>query len=102
MGDLGGEEGTSDLGAMSENEPEPNNSQNLMENTPNKKSKALINEHLNKMVDEYMHGVLGIESNKVCKVENLNGKFINSEFKNAINELEKFSENKTELDNLLD
>ena len=107
MGDLGGEEGESDLADMGEDlgggEP-TEGSEPLMEKKVPRKKKKVINERLNRMLDAYAEKVLNIEEVPETTRPSITNKAftINEELNTSIKELEKLSENKTELDKLLD
>ena len=97
MGDLGGEEGATDLDNLDTDTTQP------MESVNRRDSKLLINERLNRMLDNYIEKVLHRESVLSVQPSGLNDNFITNEgFRDTINELQKFSEKTTELDNLLD
>ena len=97
MGDLGGEEGATDLDNLDTGTTQP------MESVNRRDSKLLINERLNRMLDNYIEKVLHRESVLSVQPSGLNDNFITNEgFRETINELQKFSEKTTELDNLLD
>ena len=98
IGDLGGEEGTSDLGDIAGSD-----TTQPMESANGTRGKLLINERLNRMVDNYIEKVLHRENVVSSQPGGLSDNFITNEgFRTTINELQKFSENKTELDDLLD
>ena len=62
-----------------------------------------VNERLNEMVDSYIKKLVEAEDGGTIKPGGLNDNFITNEgFRTTINELEKFSKNRTELDDLLD
>ena len=97
IGDLGGEEGATDLDNLDADTTQP------MESVNRRDSKLLINERLNRMLDNYIEKVLHRESVLSVQPSGLNDNFITNEgFRDTINELQKFSEKTTELDNLLD
>ena len=100
ISDLGGEEGMSDLGDVAGGETAQGNP---MESIKSRSGKIFVNERLNEMVDSYIKKLVEAENGGTIKPGGLNDNFITNEgFRTTINELEKFSKNKTELDDLLD
>ena len=100
INDLGGEEGTSDLGDVAGGETTQDN---LMESIKKRGGKMFVNERLNEMVDSYIKKLVEAEDGGTIKPGGLSDNFITNEgFRTTINELEKFSKNRTELDDLLD
>ena len=100
ISDLGGEEGMSDLGDVAGGETAQDN---LMESIKNRSGKIFVNERLNEMVDSYIKKLVESENGGTIKPGGLNDNFITNEgFRTTISELEKFSKNRTELDDLLD
>jgi hypothetical protein len=106
MGDLGGDEGLGDLGdatADTGGADTSNDAQSLMQEIKQRRGKIFVNERLNKMIDNYIERLVEKETVLSSQPGGLNDNFIMNEgFKTTIDELQKFSENKTELDNLLD
>ena len=97
MGDLGGTEGSADLGDMGEDTGAP------MESVRKLNGKKLINERLRGLISEYTNKVLNVDDTPYYYPETTSDNFfINEEMNKSIKELDKISENKTQLDNLLD
>ena len=97
MGDLGGTEGSADLGNMGEDTGAP------MESVRKLNGKKLINERLRGLINEYTNKVLNVDDTPYYYPETTSDNFfINEEMNKSIKELDKISENKTQLDNLLD
>ena len=90
----------SDLGDVAGGETAQDN---LMESIKNRSGKIFVNERLNEMVDSYIKKLVESENGGTIKPGGLNDNFITNEgFRTTISELEKFSKNRTELDDLLD